>query len=161
MTARAGAALTSATQQAAIDETAAAGGAGAKPLPQEEVPTEVPEDLTAIVSFDPNDETMPLLEPSDSEALLEAVVGATGYCDTLDLGICFAAGTPVLMADGTVKPIETLQPGDQVLAAPEHEAEAAPSAKTVEEVFHNPPAELVILTIGDTTLRWTGGPARP
>ena len=27
-----------------------------------------------------------------------AVVGATGYCDTLDLGICFAAGTPVRSA---------------------------------------------------------------
>ncbi len=71
------------------------------------------------------------------------------------MGICFAAGTPVLMADGTTKPIETLQPGDQVLAAPEHDAEMSPAAKTVERVFHNPPSELLILTIGETELRCT------
>ncbi len=80
---------------------------------------------------------------------------AGGFCTTLDMGICFAAGTPVLMADGTTKPIETLQPGDSVLAAPEHDAEATPAAKTVERVFHNPPADLILLTIAQTQLRCT------
>jgi hypothetical protein len=98
-----------------------------------------------------SDGAMPLLDPANSADLL----GEGGFCTTLDLGICFAAGTPVLMADGTTKPIETLQPGDQVLSAPEHDAEGAVTAKTVQRVFHNPPSELIRLTIGGTEVRST------
>lgn len=95
---------------------------------------------------------MPILVPDNTEQLLG---GGTAYCETLDLGICFAAGTPVLLADGTTKPIETLQPGDRVLSAPENDVEGAVAAKTVERVFHNPPSELIRLTIGGTELRST------
>ncbi len=35
----------------------------------------------------------------------------------LDYLVCFAAGTPVLMADGSRKPVESTRPGDLVLAA--------------------------------------------
>ena len=60
---------------------------------------------------------------------------------------CFAAGTLVLMADGTPKAIEKIEPGEMVLAAPEHDPEAAPAACPVSEVYHNAPARLLEVTI--------------
>ena len=49
-----------------------------------------------------------------------------------------------------VKLDTALQPGDRVLSVPENDAEALSNAKTVERVFHNPPSELIRLTIGGT-----------
>jgi len=60
---------------------------------------------------------------------------------------CFAAGTQVLMADGTTKAIETIEPGAMVLACPENDPESKPVACRVAEVYRNPPAKLLAVTI--------------
>jgi RHS repeat-associated protein len=59
--------------------------------------------------------------------------------------ICFAAGTPVLMADGTSKPIEQVQAGDQVLASPHDDPKAAPTSCAVVETYHNEPRATIDL----------------
>ena len=46
---------------------------------------------------------------------------------TFDYEVCFVAGTPVLMADGSRRAIETLRPGDLVLAADQLNPESAPA----------------------------------
>lgn len=92
-------------------------------MPEAAEPKEAAEDV-AVTTLGEGEETalgsMPLLDPADAS---ESLAEESGFCETLDLGICFAAGTPVFMADGSTKPIETIQPGDQVLSAPEHDAE--------------------------------------
>ena len=65
---------------------------------------------------------------------------ATGSSDTGDDSkhtICFAAGTLVLMADGSTKAIELIQSGEQVLSAPESNPEDQPAACKVAQVYHN------------------------
>jgi RHS repeat-associated protein len=57
--------------------------------------------------------------------------------------VCFAAGTRVLMADGTSKPIEEVQAGEMVLSAPEHDPEGKPEPKPVVQVYHNRPRGLL------------------
>jgi hypothetical protein len=67
---------------------------------------------------------------------------------------CFAAGTLVLMADGTRKAIEKVEAGEMVLAAPDTDPEAEPSPCRVMEVYHNPPARLLAVYVaeaGDVT----------
>ena len=56
--------------------------------------------------------------------------------------ICFAAGTLVLMADGSAKAIELIQPGEQVLSVPENNPEGKPVACNVAEAYHNLPRRL-------------------
>ncbi len=53
-----------------------------------------------------------------------------------DRGTCFVAGTPVLMADGSEKPIEDIQVGEEVLSWNE-EAKSAFRSKVVEALHHN------------------------
>ena len=53
--------------------------------------------------------------------------------------VCFAAGTPVGMADGTEKAVEELVPGDLVVADSGDEPDGRRDAKEVVRVFHNPP----------------------
>ena len=60
---------------------------------------------------------------------------------------CFAAGTPVLMADGTMKPIETIKVGDMVRSTADFDPEGPMGAKRVEAVFHNPPHALMELHV--------------
>jgi hypothetical protein len=50
------------------------------------------------------------------------------------LKACFAAGTPLLTAEGS-KPIEEIRVGDRVLSRPEGDVEAPVKAMLVEEVF--------------------------
>ena len=149
------AALAKATAQAADNNQAATAGVGTQHKPDEKEIPDAPEDLVTESLGEGESGglgTMPLLDPAESAALID---GQNGFCTTLDLGICFAAGTPVVLADGTTKPIEQIQPGDQVLSAPEDDAEATPTAKAVERVFHNPPSELIRLTIAGQELRCT------
>jgi len=60
---------------------------------------------------------------------------------------CFAAGTLVLMADGSRKPIEKIEAGEMVLAVPDTDPEAEPRACRVLEVYHNAPARLLAVRI--------------
>ena len=68
---------------------------------------------------------------------------------------CFAAGTLVVMADGTRKGIETIIPGEQVLAAPDSDPTAKPRACRVKAVYHNAPARLVSVNVAGQTIRAT------
>ncbi|MBR0225004.1 MAG: hypothetical protein IJL92_02970, partial [Thermoguttaceae bacterium] len=56
---------------------------------------------------------------------------------TFDYEVCFVAGTPVLMADGSRRAIETLRPGDLVLAADQLNPESAPAPAKVVRFFDN------------------------
>jgi autotransporter-associated beta strand protein len=77
-------------------------------------------------------------------AAVDAVFGDLG---ALPYQHCFRAGTPVLMADGTTKPIEEIQPGDKVRCASETDPEGAVETRAVVEVYHNKPAQLLELQV--------------
>ena len=64
---------------------------------------------------------------------------------TFDYEVCFVAGTQVLMADGTTKPIEEIRPGDQVLAADHLNPEEKPAAANVVRFFDNGEKDVVKL----------------
>ncbi len=64
---------------------------------------------------------------------------------TFDFEVCFVAGTPVLMADGTTKPIEEIRPGDMVLAADHLDPEGKPAPARVARFFDNGEKEVVRL----------------
>jgi Pretoxin HINT domain len=66
------------------------------------------------------------------EGLLNAILGGA----SLNMGSCFAAGTPILTPDGS-KPVDEIRPGDQVLAIPEDDPDAQPVPRMVEEIFEN------------------------
>jgi len=68
---------------------------------------------------------------------------------TFDFEVCFVAGTPVLMADGTTKPIEEIRPGDMVLAADHLDPEGKPQAARVARFFNNGEKEVVRLEFGN------------
>jgi hypothetical protein len=68
---------------------------------------------------------------------------------------CFAAGTPVTMADGTQRAIETLQPNDLILATPDTDPTAPPQPYRITTIYHNAPAALLNIHIGDDILRVT------
>jgi hypothetical protein len=51
-------------------------------------------------------------------------------------GGCFAAGTPILTPEGS-RMIETIRPGDWVMAAPDDDPHADPVPRQVEEIFEN------------------------
>jgi len=69
--------------------------------------------------------------------------------------VCFAAGTLVLMADGTSKPIERIEPGEMVLAASEHDPEGPVKACRVLEAYHNGPRPLLEVRVAGGTIRCT------
>jgi RHS repeat-associated protein len=58
---------------------------------------------------------------------------------------CFVAGTPIVMADGSSKPIEQVKVGDRVLARDEVSGQTA--AKGVKQVFAREVNETVVLTL--------------
>ena len=62
---------------------------------------------------------------------------------------CFARGTLVLLADGTAKAIETIEVGTLVLASPDNDPEAPPTACKVLQVFHNDPARIFEVHVGE------------
>jgi hypothetical protein len=69
-------------------------------------------------------------------------------------GACFAAGTPILTPDGS-KLIETIRPGDWVMAAPDddHHGEAVP--RQVQAIFENY-VETIDLHVNGRVIRTTG-----
>lgn len=55
-----------------------------------------------------------------------------------ELEVCFVAGTPILMADGTSKPIEKIRPGDLVLSVDHNDPENdTPKPAKVTRFFDN------------------------
>ena len=70
---------------------------------------------------------------------------------------CFARGTRVLLADGSYRGIEKIETGTMVLAAPEDDPEAAPTACRVLEVYHNPPGQIWEVRVADEVIRTTAG----
>ncbi len=69
--------------------------------------------------------------------------------------VCFAAGTPILMADGTSKAIERIERGDRVRAVFHEDPEGPLSAGEVVEVYHNGPRKLVEVEVGGQMIRVT------
>ncbi len=127
-------------------------GAGGHKRPEGDDSGDAPDDVVIAALGEEEDGTlgnMPILNLADLLAAENSV------CTTLDMDVCFAAGTPVVMADGTTKAIEDVKPGELVMAVPEDDAEAPVAARMVEQVFHNPPAALIKLTIGETEIRST------
>jgi hypothetical protein len=61
--------------------------------------------------------------------------------------VCFAARTPVLMADWTFKPIEDVVEGDMVMAVSDTDPEGPLVASPVMKVYHNPPSPLLELVM--------------
>ena len=67
----------------------------------------------------------------------------------ISLEVCFVAGTPILMADGTTKPIEQIEPGDEVLAADHLNPTEKPTAAKVLRFFDNGLKSVVKLTFAN------------
>ena len=74
-----------------------------------------------------------ILNYQDMRANLGLTVPADAFEDPIffDFEVCFVAGTPILMADGSKKPIEEIQPGDVVLAADHLSPEGTPAPACV------------------------------
>ena len=68
---------------------------------------------------------------------------------TFDYEVCFTAGTQILMADGSTKSIEQIQPGDVVLAADHLNPESKPQAAEVVRFFDNGEKDVVKLSFAD------------
>ena len=79
-----------------------------------------------------------VLNYQDIRANSGLTVPADAFDDPIfDFDVCFVAGTPILMADGTKKPIEEIQPGDLVLAADHLNPEESPAPARVVRTFDN------------------------
>jgi hypothetical protein len=70
---------------------------------------------------------------------------------------CFAAGTRVLMADGSKKPIEDIEIGERVIAVPDKHPLATAEPREVVKVYHNAPQRLINLHFDDSIVRATFG----
>lgn len=68
--------------------------------------------------------------------------------------VCFAAGTNILTDRGPV-PIERILPGDRVLSVSDLDPEGPATFQPVAKVFHNPPARLLNVHVGDFIIRPT------
>ncbi|HEV7301788.1 MAG TPA: fibronectin type III domain-containing protein [Tepidisphaeraceae bacterium] len=70
--------------------------------------------------------------------------------------VCFAAGTLVLMADGTHKPIEQIEVGEMVLAASDQDPEGPVTPCRVAETYRRGPSPLWFVTVAGEVIRCTG-----
>jgi hypothetical protein len=77
-----------------------------------------------------------------------AAFAAAGH--QLAVAYCFAAGTKVLMADGSFKAIETIQAGERVMAVDEHKPEGRVVESVVVEPYHNAPSDIQELRVRPT-----------
>ena len=94
-----------------------------------------------------------------SMATKNVTIVVTEDC-TLRCSYCFAAGTPIRMADGTEKPIEDVQVGDQVEAVeedcPGEETLRDKVTATVEQVFQREAALRSLALTDGRELKVTG-----
>ena len=81
--------------------------------------------------------------------LAPAVAAGAGLLNRPSNNNCFVAGTPVLMADGTTKPIEQVKAGDYVLSR--DIATDKTEAKSVKRTFQNHTLATLVLTFSDGT----------
>ncbi|MBC9248806.1 hypothetical protein A9179_00820 [Pseudomonas alcaligenes] len=70
--------------------------------------------LERVCTYYPGARSMSCMDEENSYEFTANGQPGTGYRDTGGGGCCFAAGTGVLLADGSERPIETLQPGAQL-----------------------------------------------
>ncbi len=68
---------------------------------------------------------------------------------------CFRAGTPVFLADGSLKRIDEIQPGEILGAKPAGNVNGRIDAKPVLRVFHNRPARLFEVEVAGGTISTT------
>ena len=71
------------------------------------------------------------------------------------ISVCFAAGTPVLLANGTTKPIEQIARGERVRAASHEDPEGPLSAGEVVEVYHHEPRSIIEVEVDGQVIRCT------
>ena len=69
--------------------------------------------------------------------------------------VCFAAGTLVLMADGSSRPIERIKAGELVLAASEFDPEGPVKPCRVVEKFQREPEQLLAVHLAGGAIRCT------
>jgi RHS repeat-associated protein len=80
-------------------------------------------------------------------AAASGAAGAAGAAGRGLRGACFTAGTPIVMADGSTKPIEEVRPGDRVLSQPQEGGD--PVVSTVDRTFERKAEETLVLTFSD------------
>jgi len=92
----------------------------------------------------------------DDSSYLPPVSVPTSSSDSFEIQpVCFAAGTPIVLADGASRAIDQIQPGDVVLAVSDRQPDGAVEAKRVLEVYHNPPKRIVSLHVAGQEIRVT------
>jgi hypothetical protein len=74
------------------------------------------------------------LANGDVHAAVDNLAAVHGILQSAMNPPCFPAGTPIVTPDGH-KPIEQLQAGDWIIAAPEDDAEAAPRPQQIGELI--------------------------
>jgi hypothetical protein len=97
---------------------------------------------------------------TEYDDLIRFVQQTEPYPYALSIGLedtlaCFAAGTPVLMADGNWKKIEEVRAGDKVLSVTEHDAEGPVESKKVIQAYNNEPQKLLELYVNGELIRCT------
>jgi len=77
--------------------------------------------------------------------------------------VCFVAGTPVVLADGSLKPIEDIQAGERVLCDHDPEADNGPEVCEVTRTFERTTNRLLDLAIDgpNGTITITTTPEHP
>jgi RHS repeat-associated protein len=76
-----------------------------------------------------------------------------GAANQVEKIACFVAGTPVVMADGSLKPIEKVRAGEKVLSRDEKSGKT--QAKKVKRTFENHKATLVLTLAGGEKIETT------
>ena len=71
-------------------------------------------------------------------------------------GGCFAAGTLIPMADGSLKPIERIEEADDVHGVDQNDPEGPVSVGKVAEIYRHEPQPLMEVELGGGVIRCTG-----
>jgi len=83
------------------------------------------------------------LTPGSGQTGADSMGAAASLGSALLYEYCFARGTLVLLADGTSRPIEEIEPGTKVKAVSDHSPEGELVDAVVERRFDNAPAALL------------------
>jgi hypothetical protein len=78
------------------------------------------------------------LQIIDSGGTIDANFYENGT-SSLNVQVCFPAGTPVILANGTTKNIENILPGDLVQVPDQNDPEGTKQVCKVVEIYHNAP----------------------
>ena len=94
-------------------------------------------------------------EASSAVRVHNGVPGAAGSGIPMPAVVCFAAGTAIVLADGTTKPIEKIEKHDRVKAAMYNDPDGPISDGEVIEVYHHEPRKLIEVEVGGHAIRCT------